>query len=193
MPLPPVSFRRPDALAGPRGNNPWIPGYRGYKKDARRPPCTQTFHLRLAAGACPRRQGQSVCHSLSSTAKGQEQLRGFVLRPFKSCAVRPSFVLGLTILSLPCCCFLQDLLWTASHLSFEWPLILQPTMFSRRPDTSSKSFSKSHGKASKSSSSFGRDSGVSKRRHQPRHRRPATASMAAGAENTLISKSVAVS
>ncbi|EQL02788.1 BTB/POZ fold domain containing protein [Ophiocordyceps sinensis CO18] len=60
-------------------------------------------------------------------------------------------------------------------------------MFSRRPDTSSKSFSKSHGKASKSSSSFGRDSGVSKRRHQPRHRTPATASMAAGAENTLIS------
>ncbi|XP_044715410.1 BTB/POZ domain-containing protein [Hirsutella rhossiliensis] len=60
-------------------------------------------------------------------------------------------------------------------------------MFGRRLDSSSKSFSKGHGKASKSSSSFSRDSGVSKRRHEPRHRRPTTASTAAATEDTLMS------
>ncbi|UNI23656.1 hypothetical protein JDV02_009463 [Purpureocillium takamizusanense] len=48
-------------------------------------------------------------------------------------------------------------------------------MFSKRFETSNRSFSKSH-KLSKSSSSFSRESGVSKRRHESRHRRPGTAS-----------------
>ncbi|KAL7927146.1 hypothetical protein ACQKWADRAFT_327088 [Trichoderma austrokoningii] len=52
-------------------------------------------------------------------------------------------------------------------------------MFSKRPDTSSRSFSKSH-KVSKStssfSSSFSKDSGITKKRHESRHRRPATSS-----------------
>ncbi|KAF4981238.1 hypothetical protein FZEAL_2926 [Fusarium zealandicum] len=58
-------------------------------------------------------------------------------------------------------------------------------MFSRRHDTSTKSFSKSH-KASKSSSSFSKDSGVSKRRHESRHRRPTTASTATASDDTAM-------
>ncbi|KAM0430544.1 hypothetical protein ACHAPT_005893 [Fusarium lateritium] len=58
-------------------------------------------------------------------------------------------------------------------------------MFSRRNDTSSKSFSKSH-KVSKSSSSFSKDSGVTKRRHESRHRRPTTASTATASDDTVM-------
>ncbi|KAI5458075.1 hypothetical protein BGZ63DRAFT_407382 [Mariannaea sp. PMI_226] len=54
-------------------------------------------------------------------------------------------------------------------------------MFSR----SSKSFTKSH-RVSKSSSSFSKDSGVSKRRHESRHRRPGTASTAAASDDTVM-------
>ncbi|EXV00082.1 BTB/POZ domain protein [Metarhizium robertsii] len=56
---------------------------------------------------------------------------------------------------------------------------------SRRFESSSKSFSKSH-KASKSSSSFSRDNGVSKKRHESRHRRPATASTATASDDTVM-------
>ncbi|KAF4465194.1 hypothetical protein FALBO_7963 [Fusarium albosuccineum] len=64
-------------------------------------------------------------------------------------------------------------------------------MFSRRSDTTSKSFSKSH-KVSKSSSSFSKDNGVTKRRHESssRHRRPTTASTAAASDDTTMGKSV---
>ncbi|KAJ3525975.1 hypothetical protein NM208_g11411 [Fusarium decemcellulare] len=60
-------------------------------------------------------------------------------------------------------------------------------MFSRRSDTTSKSFSKSH-KVSKSSSSFSKDNGVTKRRHESssRHRRPTTASTAAASDDTTM-------
>ncbi|KAK5992908.1 hypothetical protein PT974_06333 [Cladobotryum mycophilum] len=51
-------------------------------------------------------------------------------------------------------------------------------MFSKRFETSSRSFSKSHHKVSKSSSSFSKESGVSKRRHEARPRRPTTSSSA---------------
>ncbi|KAJ4311408.1 hypothetical protein N0V84_010461 [Fusarium piperis] len=56
---------------------------------------------------------------------------------------------------------------------------------SRRHESSSKSFSKSH-KASKSSSSFSKDSGVTKRRHESRHRRPTTASTATASDDTVM-------
>ena len=60
-------------------------------------------------------------------------------------------------------------------------------MFSKRYEPSNRSFSKSH-KVTKSSASFGKDHGVSKRRHESRHRRPGTsASMAAG-EDTAMGK-----
>ncbi|KAK3180152.1 hypothetical protein K4F52_008454 [Lecanicillium sp. MT-2017a] len=55
---------------------------------------------------------------------------------------------------------------------------------SRRAESTVRSFSKSH-KASKSSSSF-RDSGVSKRRHESRHRRPTTASTATTQDDTTM-------
>ncbi|UKZ64834.1 uncharacterized protein TrAtP1_006044 [Trichoderma atroviride] len=62
-------------------------------------------------------------------------------------------------------------------------------MFSKRPDTSSRSFSKSH-KVSKStssfSSSFSKDSGITKKRHESRHRRPATSSSASFSEDTVM-------
>ncbi|KAL7897030.1 hypothetical protein HDV63DRAFT_395644 [Trichoderma sp. SZMC 28014] len=62
-------------------------------------------------------------------------------------------------------------------------------MFSKRPDTSSRSFSKSH-KASKStssfSSSFSKDSGITKKRHESRHRRAATSSSASFSEDTIM-------
>jgi len=53
-------------------------------------------------------------------------------------------------------------------------------MFSRRPEpVQNKSFSKSHHKLGRSNSSFSaKDSGVVKRRHDSRHRRPGTASTA---------------
>ncbi|KAJ4186129.1 hypothetical protein NW755_007980 [Fusarium falciforme] len=56
---------------------------------------------------------------------------------------------------------------------------------SRRHESSSKSFSKSH-KVNKSSSSFSKDSGVTKRRHESRHRRPATASTATASDDTVM-------
>lgn len=59
---------------------------------------------------------------------------------------------------------------------------------SRQFKTSSKSFSKSQ-KVNKSSSSFSKDSGVTKRRHEPRHRRPTTASSSTTAD-TMMSKYV---
>ncbi|KAH7153155.1 hypothetical protein EDB81DRAFT_447851 [Dactylonectria macrodidyma] len=55
---------------------------------------------------------------------------------------------------------------------------------SRRHESSTKSFSKSH-RASKSSSSFSKDSGVSKRRHESR-RRPTTASTATASDDTVM-------
>ncbi|KAM0478182.1 hypothetical protein ACHAPX_005372 [Trichoderma viride] len=62
-------------------------------------------------------------------------------------------------------------------------------MFSKRPDASSRSFSKSH-KVSKStssfSSSFSKDSGITKKRHESRHRRPATSSSASFSEDTIM-------
>ncbi|KAM5343034.1 hypothetical protein ACJ41O_014000 [Fusarium nematophilum] len=58
-------------------------------------------------------------------------------------------------------------------------------MFTRRYDTSSKSFSKGH-KVSKSSSSFSKDNGVTKRRHESRHRRPTTASTATASDDTAM-------
>ncbi|QGI75421.1 unnamed protein product [Fusarium fujikuroi] len=56
---------------------------------------------------------------------------------------------------------------------------------SRRHESSSKSFSKSH-KASKSSSSFSKDSGITKRRHESRHRRPTMTSMASASGDTMM-------
>ncbi|KAK7423942.1 hypothetical protein QQX98_000814 [Neonectria punicea] len=56
---------------------------------------------------------------------------------------------------------------------------------SRRHESSTKSFSKSH-KASKSSSSFSKDSGVTKRRHESRTRRPTTASTATASNDTVM-------
>ncbi|KAH6885834.1 hypothetical protein B0T10DRAFT_85342 [Thelonectria olida] len=64
-------------------------------------------------------------------------------------------------------------------------------MFSR----SSKSFTKGH-RQSKSTasfskaSSFSKDSGVTKRRHESRHRRPATASTAAASEDTAMNNNL---
>ncbi|RFU74943.1 hypothetical protein TARUN_7311 [Trichoderma arundinaceum] len=66
-------------------------------------------------------------------------------------------------------------------------------MFSKRFDTSSRSFSKSH-KVSKSSSSFStsfsKDSGISKKRHESRHRRPATSSSATVSEDTIMTSNL---
>ncbi|KJZ77535.1 hypothetical protein HIM_03259 [Hirsutella minnesotensis 3608] len=59
-------------------------------------------------------------------------------------------------------------------------------MFGKRFETSNRSFSKSH-KAPKSSASFSRDSGISKRRHEPRHKRPSTASSTIASEDTVMS------
>ncbi|KAF5695807.1 btb poz containing protein [Fusarium denticulatum] len=56
---------------------------------------------------------------------------------------------------------------------------------SRRHESSSKSFSKSH-KASKSSSSFSKDSGITKRRHESRHRRPTMTSMTSPSGDTMM-------
>ncbi|GFP59989.1 hypothetical protein TASIC1_0015015800 [Trichoderma asperellum] len=62
-------------------------------------------------------------------------------------------------------------------------------MYSKRPDTSSRSFSKSH-RGSKSTSSFStsfsKDSGITKKRHESRHRRPATSSSASFSEDTIM-------
>ncbi|KAM0255669.1 hypothetical protein ACHAQJ_005513 [Trichoderma viride] len=62
-------------------------------------------------------------------------------------------------------------------------------MFSKRFDTSSRSFSKSH-KLSKSSSSFStsfsKDGGITKKRHESRQRRPATSSSATATEDTIM-------
>ncbi|KAL6837067.1 hypothetical protein V8C40DRAFT_260100 [Trichoderma camerunense] len=58
-------------------------------------------------------------------------------------------------------------------------------MYSRRFETSSRSFSKGH-KVSKSSSSFSKDSGITKKRHESRHRRPATASNLSSSIVTLV-------
>ncbi|TWU75489.1 hypothetical protein ED733_005357 [Metarhizium rileyi] len=55
----------------------------------------------------------------------------------------------------------------------------------RRFESASKSFSKGH-KVSKSSSSFSRDNGVSKKRHESRHRRPTTASTAKASDDTVM-------
>lgn len=69
-------------------------------------------------------------------------------------------------------------------------------MFSQRHESSSRSFSKgsfSKGhKASKSSSSFSRDSGISKKRHESRHghRRAATSSSAALGEDAMMTGSL---
>ncbi|KAK7420174.1 hypothetical protein QQZ08_010530 [Neonectria magnoliae] len=60
---------------------------------------------------------------------------------------------------------------------------------SRRHESSTKSFSKSH-KASKSSSSFSKDSGVTKRRHESRTRRPTTASTATASNDTVMGNSM---
>ncbi|KHN96889.1 BTB/POZ fold protein [Metarhizium album ARSEF 1941] len=60
---------------------------------------------------------------------------------------------------------------------------------SKRFEYSNKSFSKSH-QVSKSSSSFSRDSGVSKKRHESRHRRPATASTATTSDGTVMGGNV---
>ncbi|PTB37776.1 hypothetical protein M441DRAFT_148341 [Trichoderma asperellum CBS 433.97] len=66
-------------------------------------------------------------------------------------------------------------------------------MFSKRPDTSSRSFSKSH-KGSKSTSSFStsfsKDSGITKKRHESRHRRPATSSSASFSEDTIMTSNL---
>ncbi|PHH90906.1 hypothetical protein CDD83_2283 [Cordyceps sp. RAO-2017] len=60
-------------------------------------------------------------------------------------------------------------------------------MLGSKLETSSKSFtSRSHSKVSKSSFSFSRDSGVSKRRHEPRHRRPTTASTTSTSRDTIM-------
>ncbi|KAH8899421.1 hypothetical protein GQ53DRAFT_310053 [Thozetella sp. PMI_491] len=64
-------------------------------------------------------------------------------------------------------------------------------MFSRRfeaPPSSSKSFSKSHSKLGRSNSSFSKESGVSKRRHEASsRRRPSTANTGAGSESGTLS------
>ncbi|KFH46439.1 hypothetical protein ACRE_027290 [Hapsidospora chrysogenum ATCC 11550] len=59
---------------------------------------------------------------------------------------------------------------------------------SRQFKTSSKSFSKSQ-KVNKSSSSFSKDSGVTKRRHEPRHRRPTTTSSSTTADTMMSNTS----
>ncbi|EXA54301.1 hypothetical protein FOVG_01801 [Fusarium oxysporum f. sp. pisi HDV247] len=61
---------------------------------------------------------------------------------------------------------------------------------SRRHESSSKSFSKSH-KASKSSSSFSKDSGITKRRHESRHRRPTMTSMTSASGDTMMDNNMA--
>lgn len=52
-----------------------------------------------------------------------------------------------------------------------------------KSNTTKQSFSKSFSKHGRSNSSFSKDSGVSKRRHEPR-RRPATATSTATAESS---------
>ncbi|KAK1245772.1 hypothetical protein MKX07_004841 [Trichoderma sp. CBMAI-0711] len=67
-------------------------------------------------------------------------------------------------------------------------------MYSQRHESSSRSFSKgsfSKGrKVSKSSSSFSNDSGISKRRHESRHRRAATSYSAALGEDTIMTSNL---
>ncbi|KAH0489278.1 hypothetical protein TgHK011_009717 [Trichoderma gracile] len=67
-------------------------------------------------------------------------------------------------------------------------------MFSQPYEPSSRSFSKgsfSKGhKVSKSSSSFSRDSGISKKRHESRHRRAATSSSAALGEDAVMTSNL---
>ncbi|KAF4343351.1 hypothetical protein FBEOM_2649 [Fusarium beomiforme] len=63
---------------------------------------------------------------------------------------------------------------------------------SRRHESSSKSFSKSH-KASKSSSSFSKDSGITKRKHESRHRRPTMTSMASASGDTMMENNMTAS
>ncbi|UKZ49348.1 hypothetical protein TrVGV298_003595 [Trichoderma virens] len=65
-------------------------------------------------------------------------------------------------------------------------------MFSQRYETSSRSFSKGH-KVSRSSSSFSKDSGITKKRHESRHRRPATASSATASEDTIMTSNLSSS
>ncbi|KAF5665531.1 BTB POZ domain-containing protein [Fusarium heterosporum] len=61
---------------------------------------------------------------------------------------------------------------------------------SRRHESSNKSFSKSH-KASKSSSSFSKDSGVTKRKHESRHRRPTMTSMVSASGDAMMENNMA--
>ncbi|KAL6877021.1 hypothetical protein J3F83DRAFT_434134 [Trichoderma novae-zelandiae] len=62
-------------------------------------------------------------------------------------------------------------------------------MFSKRYESSSRSFSKGH-KVSRSSSSFSKDGGISKKRHESRHRRAATSSSAALGEDTIMTSNL---
>ncbi|CAG2005776.1 unnamed protein product [Fusarium graminearum] len=62
---------------------------------------------------------------------------------------------------------------------------------SRRHESSTKSFSKGH-KASKSSASFSKDSGISKRKHESRHsRRPTMTSMTSTSGDTTMGDNMA--
>ncbi|CEI65326.1 hypothetical protein FVEN_g6248 [Fusarium venenatum] len=62
---------------------------------------------------------------------------------------------------------------------------------SRRHESSTKSFSKGH-KASKSSASFSKDSGISKRKHESRHqRRPTMTSMTSNSGDTTMGDNMA--
>ncbi len=58
---------------------------------------------------------------------------------------------------------------------------------SGRTQTQNKSFSKSQKVATKSTASFSKEAGVSKRRHEPRRRLPAAGSAAAD-ETPLLAK-----
>ncbi|RGP79858.1 btb poz domain containing [Fusarium longipes] len=62
---------------------------------------------------------------------------------------------------------------------------------SRRHESSNKSFSKGH-KASKSSASFSKESGISKRKHESRHhRRPTMTSMTSNSGDTVMGDNMA--
>ncbi|CAG7558485.1 unnamed protein product [Fusarium equiseti] len=64
---------------------------------------------------------------------------------------------------------------------------------SRRHESSSKSFSKGH-KASKSSASFSKDSGITKRKHESRHhRRPTMTSMTSASGDVMMGESTGAS
>ena len=79
---------------------------------------------------------------------------------------------------------IQLLFW--NHWSESLPHSIK--MFSKRHESFNKSFSSKGHKVSKSSSSFNKDSGVSKRRHESRHRRPTTASTATASDDTAMGK-----